>query len=86
MLQDLLEVLFLVKPPIMYWLMNISQEKGLWLAHGKDLLLFPLQPHEDGPLYHPVVTTVSLGSHTLLDFYSQIADDTTNVTKNISSE
>jgi len=30
------------------------------------------QPHEDGPLYHPVVTTISLGSHTLLDFYKPI--------------
>ncbi|XP_059839526.1 alpha-ketoglutarate-dependent dioxygenase alkB homolog 6-like [Hypanus sabinus] len=26
-------------------------------------------PHEDGPLYFPTVTTVSLGSQTLLDFY-----------------
>ncbi|KAK0135776.1 Alpha-ketoglutarate-dependent dioxygenase alkB 6 [Merluccius polli] len=28
-----------------------------------------IMPHVDGPLYHPTVTTVSLGSHTLLDFY-----------------
>lgn len=31
-----------------------------------------IMPHEDGPLYHPTVTTVSLGSHTLLDFYRPI--------------
>lgn len=31
-----------------------------------------IMPHEDGPLYHPTVTTVSLGSHTLLDFYSPV--------------
>ena len=31
-----------------------------------------IQPHEDGPLYSPVVTTVSLGSHTLLDFYHPV--------------
>ncbi|KAG9478232.1 hypothetical protein GDO78_013303 [Eleutherodactylus coqui] len=31
--------------------------------------VFILQPHEDGPLYYPTVTTISLGSHTLLDFY-----------------
>ena len=31
------------------------------------------QPHEDGPLYHPVVTTISLGSHTVLDFYKPIS-------------
>ncbi|XP_068106623.1 alpha-ketoglutarate-dependent dioxygenase alkB homolog 6 isoform X2 [Hyperolius riggenbachi] len=28
-----------------------------------------IMPHEDGPLYYPTVTTISLGSHTLLDFY-----------------
>uniref|UniRef100_A0A2K6TI12 AlkB homolog 6 n=1 Tax=Saimiri boliviensis boliviensis TaxID=39432 RepID=A0A2K6TI12_SAIBB len=26
-------------------------------------------PHEDGPLYYPTVSTISLGSHTMLDFY-----------------
>jgi hypothetical protein len=30
------------------------------------------QPHEDGPLFHPVVSTISLGSHTVLDFYDHI--------------
>ena len=33
-----------------------------------------IMPHEDGPLFHPVVTTVSLGSHTVLDFYSLPSD------------
>ncbi|XP_008573882.1 PREDICTED: alpha-ketoglutarate-dependent dioxygenase alkB homolog 6 isoform X2 [Galeopterus variegatus] len=28
-----------------------------------------IMPHEDGPLYYPTVTTISLGSHTMLDFY-----------------
>ncbi|XP_053329954.1 alpha-ketoglutarate-dependent dioxygenase alkB homolog 6 [Spea bombifrons] len=28
-----------------------------------------IMPHEDGPLYYPTVTTISLGSHTLLDFH-----------------
>ncbi|RUS80554.1 hypothetical protein EGW08_011694 [Elysia chlorotica] len=28
-----------------------------------------IMPHEDGPLFYPVVSTISLGSHTLLDFY-----------------
>lgn len=32
-----------------------------------------IMPHEDGPLYHPTVTTISLGSHTLLDFYDPIS-------------
>lgn len=31
-------------------------------------------PHLDGLLYHPTVTTISLGSHTMLDFYKQIDD------------
>lgn len=29
----------------------------------------PLQPHEDGPAYHPVVATISLGSHSLFHYY-----------------
>ncbi|XP_052272949.1 alpha-ketoglutarate-dependent dioxygenase alkB homolog 6-like isoform X2 [Dreissena polymorpha] len=29
-----------------------------------------IMPHVDGPLYFPVVSTISLGSHTLLDFYA----------------
>ncbi|XP_075690573.1 putative RNA/DNA demethylase ALKBH6 [Rhinoderma darwinii] len=28
-----------------------------------------IMPHEDGPLYYPTVTTINLGSHTVLDFY-----------------
>lgn len=32
-----------------------------------------IMPHEDGPLYHPTVTTISLGSHTLLDFYKPVS-------------
>ncbi|XP_013881667.1 alpha-ketoglutarate-dependent dioxygenase alkB homolog 6 [Austrofundulus limnaeus] len=33
-----------------------------------------IMPHEDGSLYHPTVTTISLGSHTLLDFYWPVAE------------
>ena len=32
-------------------------------------LLFIFQPHEDGPLFYPVVSTINLGSHTFLDFF-----------------
>ncbi|XP_027711212.1 alpha-ketoglutarate-dependent dioxygenase alkB homolog 6 isoform X1 [Vombatus ursinus] len=28
-----------------------------------------IMPHEDGPLYYPTVSTISLGSHTVLDMY-----------------
>ena len=30
-----------------------------------------IMPHEDGPMYYPTVSTISLGSHTLLDFYEK---------------
>ncbi|GFO41767.1 alpha-ketoglutarate-dependent dioxygenase alkb homolog 6 [Plakobranchus ocellatus] len=33
-----------------------------------------IMPHEDGPLFFPVVSTISLGSHTLLDFYHHRED------------
>ena len=29
-----------------------------------------IMPHTDGPLFTPVITTVTLGSHALLDLYS----------------
>ncbi|XP_006899722.1 PREDICTED: alpha-ketoglutarate-dependent dioxygenase alkB homolog 6 [Elephantulus edwardii] len=28
-----------------------------------------IMPHEDGPLYYPTISTISLGSHTMLDLY-----------------
>lgn len=31
-------------------------------------------PHEDGGAYHPVVATVSLGSHIILDVYAKNSD------------
>jgi len=32
-------------------------------------------PHEDGSAYHPVVATVSLGSHIVLDIYAKKSDE-----------
>ena len=32
-------------------------------------------PHLDGMLYYPTVSTISLGSHTLLDFYRPIVQN-----------
>ncbi|QRV80249.1 2OG-Fe(II) oxygenase family protein [Ceratobasidium sp. AG-Ba] len=38
-----------------------------------------ITPHEDGPAYHPVVATLSLGSHTIMDYYRyQNSSDATN--------
>lgn len=34
--------------------------------HGNHV---PLQPHKDGPSYHPVVATLSLGSHAVFNYY-----------------
>lgn len=34
-----------------------------------------IMPHVDGPMYYPTVTTISLGSHTLLDFYKPLNSD-----------
>ncbi|XP_011863089.1 PREDICTED: alpha-ketoglutarate-dependent dioxygenase alkB homolog 6 isoform X2 [Vollenhovia emeryi] len=31
-----------------------------------------IMAHSDGPLFHPVVTTITCGSHTLLDFYRRL--------------
>lgn len=31
-----------------------------------------IMPHEDGPAFYPTVSTISLGSHTVLDFYHPI--------------
>ncbi|RZF37105.1 hypothetical protein LSTR_LSTR013801 [Laodelphax striatellus] len=37
-----------------------------------------IMPHLDGPLFYPTVTTISCGSHTVLDFYSQRSDSVTD--------
>lgn len=33
------------------------------------------QPHEDGPSYHPVVATISLGSHSIFHYYAYQQDE-----------
>ncbi|KAJ8348322.1 hypothetical protein SKAU_G00269110 [Synaphobranchus kaupii] len=38
-----------------------------------------IMPHEDGPLYYPTISTISLGSHTVLDFYRPISSSQTDV-------
>lgn len=30
------------------------------------------QGHSDGPLFHPIVTTITCGSHTLLEFTKRL--------------
>lgn len=31
-----------------------------------------IMPHEDGPLYYPTIATVSIGTHTVLNFYDKV--------------
>ena len=42
------------------------------------------KPHEDGPLYYPTVATVSLGSHTVLDFYKHRYQNTDQGSKSLA--
>jgi alkylated DNA repair protein alkB family protein 6 len=37
-----------------------------------------LQPHEDGPSYHPVVATISMGTHTVFNYYRYKDDASTH--------
>lgn len=48
------------------------EELITWLAlhAGADMRPYVFQPHEDGPAYHPVVATISLGSHTVFHYYA----------------
>ncbi|KAK1330276.1 hypothetical protein QTO34_010464 [Cnephaeus nilssonii] len=41
----------------------VPERLPLWLQRYVD------KPHKDGPLYYPTVSTISLGSHTMLDLY-----------------
>ena len=46
-------------------------------------MLILLQPHEDGNLFYPTVSTITLGSHSVLDFYKHI--NHTSTTSNDSA-
>uniref|UniRef100_A0A240PPM9 Fe2OG dioxygenase domain-containing protein n=1 Tax=Anopheles epiroticus TaxID=199890 RepID=A0A240PPM9_9DIPT len=35
-----------------------------------------IMPHLDGPLFYPTITTISCGSHTVLEYYEQTEDET----------
>ncbi|KDQ23979.1 hypothetical protein PLEOSDRAFT_34982 [Pleurotus ostreatus PC15] len=41
-----------------------------------------IMPHEDGPSYYPVVATISLGSHTVFNYYEYTSDDATPHSQN----
>ncbi|EIW76638.1 hypothetical protein CONPUDRAFT_129924 [Coniophora puteana RWD-64-598 SS2] len=44
-----------------------------------------IMPHEDGPSYHPVVATISLGSHAVFHYYSYRNDGVDHGALNASS-
>ncbi|XP_041352859.1 alpha-ketoglutarate-dependent dioxygenase alkB homolog 6-like isoform X2 [Gigantopelta aegis] len=44
-----------------------------------------IMPHEDGNLFYPTVSTISLGSHTLLDFYYHLQDHSSQENEHIQS-
>lgn len=43
-----------------------------------------IMPHEDGPAYHPVVTTISLGSHAVFHYYQYRPETETEPATNAS--
>jgi len=45
-----------------------------WLVQFYRNLLLHIQPHEDGPKYHPVVATISLGSHAIFNYFKYKED------------
>ncbi|XP_064484369.1 alpha-ketoglutarate-dependent dioxygenase alkB homolog 6-like [Ornithodoros turicata] len=61
------------------WLVDITKKVsrlGVFGTHVPNHVLVNeykpgegIMPHEDGPLYYPVVTTVNLNSHAVLNFY-----------------
>ena len=58
---------------------------GCGLLPHPALVLTP-QPHEDGPLYYPTVSTISLGSHTVLDLYEPRQSEDDNPTEQVGPE
>jgi alkylated DNA repair protein alkB family protein 6 len=41
-----------------------------------------IMPHTDGPVYYPIVTTMSLQSHTVIEFYRPIDNENSEVNSN----
>ncbi len=51
-------------------------KRQFYYFHFISLIFFDegIMPHVDGSLFYPTVSTISLGSHTLLDFYEPFKD------------
>ncbi|KAK7080644.1 Alpha-ketoglutarate-dependent dioxygenase alkB 6 [Halocaridina rubra] len=44
-----------------------------------------IMPHEDGPLFYPTITTINVGSHTILEFYMPVNSEESEDTLPLSS-
>ncbi|XP_061933751.1 alpha-ketoglutarate-dependent dioxygenase alkB homolog 6 isoform X2 [Apis cerana] len=61
--------------PVPKWTQLSHRRLQNWggIPHPKGMIAEDIPiAHSDGPLFHPIVTTISCGSHTLLDFYKRI--------------
>ena len=50
------------------FLFQILLNNEIYLFHS---LKLSFQPHTDGPAFFPMISTISLGSHTVLNFYEK---------------
>ena len=44
------------------------------------------QPHEDGPLYFPVVGNLTMGSHSVLNLYKPMRDKELGTSESLSDD
>ncbi|XP_053670474.1 alpha-ketoglutarate-dependent dioxygenase alkB homolog 6 [Anopheles nili] len=45
-----------------------------------------IMPHLDGPLFFPTITTISCGSHTILEYYDQIENKTADTSSSLTRQ
>ena len=75
----------MIAEPLPIWLQSVVDDvnsTGIFGHHPANHVLLNeylpgqgIMPHLDGDLFYPTITTVSLGSHTVLDFYEPLKDD-----------
>lgn len=54
--------------------MSICQDKELWYFYNCPIIITIVQPHTDGPAFNPLISTISLGGSTFLDFYTPLVE------------
>ena len=69
------------------WFLSLTNNLSNSITEITNLMRINLfQPHLDGPLFYPTITTVSLGSHTVLDFYQPLNEERKGASEEISSD